>query len=162
MTKWNGLRRTPLKRKTGLDRSKDRAFPRSPIKRKKIGQGIRDGAFSNLTIRKPIPARSKRREAMYAGPNGRRAFVARMLEEFPNCQIGAAECTGRAQSVHEVIKRSAGGAILPGPKAEEQGQRFLTACFICNGYVERFPKWARENGFSISRHSLLKGSAESQ
>ncbi len=78
----------------------------------------------------------------------RRAFVAEFLEANPACQIRGPDCTGRAESVHEVIKRSHQGAIVPGEKATAQGQVFMAACHVDNGYVEDHPAWARERGFT--------------
>ena len=54
----------------------------------------------------------------------------------------------QAEGVHEVIKRSHGGAIVPGEKATAQGQRFIAACHRDNQRVEDHPAWARERGFA--------------
>ena len=115
------LRRTPLRRGTPLART------------------------ALAKPRKAIRVRSARMEAAYAGPTGRRAFN-RTLP--PECAINSPVCWGGARTWHEVIKRSHGGAIVPGEKATAQGQRFVAACHPCNGYLEDHPAWAREKGFA--------------
>lgn len=79
----------------------------------------------------------------------RRRFVGEFLAERPRCEIRwDANCRGRSESVHEVVKRSHGGEILPGPKADAQGQRFVAACLPCNGAIEDHPAEARARGWS--------------
>ena len=112
------MKRTPLRRTTGLSRSTT-----------------------------PIRKRSKRVAALYR--EQRIPLVRRLLAERPACEIAwDANCRGRSESVHEVIKRSHGGAIVPGPKAEAQGQRFVAACLPCNGAVEDHPAEARSRGWA--------------
>lgn len=90
--------------------------------------------------------RSKATEQLYVQ---RRAFVREFLTENPRCQIAwDGRCRGRAEGVHEVVKRSHGGAIIPGPKADAQGQRFMAACHPCNQAVEDVPAEARRRGFA--------------
>ena len=110
------MRRTPLRRVTGLSRS---------------------------TALRP---RSRKMTRAYVG---RRAFVAATLAERPRCEIAWDErCRERSESVHEVVKRSHGGALVPGPRAEAQGQRFVAACLPCNGAVEDHPAGARRRGWA--------------
>ena len=79
----------------------------------------------------------------------RRAFVATLLASRPACEIAwDSRCRGRSESVHEVVKRSHGGAIVPGAKADAQGQRFVAACLPCNGAVEDAPAEARKRGWA--------------
>jgi len=111
------MRKTALRRVTGLSRSTTR-----------------------------LRARSRKTTALYVG---RRAFVAETLRERPRCEIvWDANCRGRSESVHEVVKRSHGGALVPGPKADAQGQRFVAACLPCNGAVEDAPAEARRRGWA--------------
>ena len=112
------MKRTALRRVTGLSRSTTRIRPRS-----------RKTAALYREVRVPL--------------------VRRLLAERPRCEIRWDErCRGRSESVHEVIKRSHGGAIVPGPKAEAQGQRFVAACIPCNGAVEDHPAEARRRGWA--------------
>lgn len=79
----------------------------------------------------------------------RRKFVATFLDGRP-CEgrdVIPGECFG-AMSVHEAIRRSAMGAILPGPVADAQGQRFHALCAGHHSYVTDHPAWAKANGFS--------------
>ena len=95
-----------------------------------------------------------------------KAWARDFCEANPRCEIHSKLCTTHTQGVHHVIKRSAGGARMPGLLATEQGQVFVPACNRCNGYVEDHPAWARENGFTKRnplrgmnyRHSLPWGS----
>lgn len=97
--------------------------------------------------RSPIRRRSKARQKLYAGE--RIPFVVATIEARPVCEIQSPECTQQATTVHERIKRSAGGAIVPGEKADAQGQVFDSCCDLCNLYVETHPQWSRDNGFVI-------------
>ena len=101
-----------------------------------------------------ISRRSKKREAAYAGPEGRRAFVKAFLAEWQICMIdkvceenSSILFAGLAVDVHEKIPRSAMGAIVPGEKATEQGQVFYAVCRQCHSYIHDNPKWAKEKGW---------------
>ena len=110
--------------------------------------------------RKPLKPVSDKRKA--AQPE-RRAFVADMLRRSPGCQIGSPICTGRATQVHEAIKRSQGGAIVPGPLATEQGQEFFTSCWACNClWVEQNDHEARRLGFTKSNPLRRPGLMETK
>lgn len=63
----------------------------------------------------------------------RTAFTKQMREERPYCEIKLEGCIGQPIFPHEAIRRSAGGAIVPGEKADAQGQVFWAACNFCNG-----------------------------
>ncbi len=115
------MKRSPIKRRTPLARST------TPLKRS------------------PIRKRSKKMEATYAKKDGRRAFVAQLLGGV--CEVQWENCTGMAQDVHEWWARGMGGAIVPGDKADRQGQRFITVCRRCHGELDEQPKRAREEGW---------------
>lgn len=99
--------------------------------------------------RSPLRTVSKKRRKLNVK---RREFTSAMLLVRPNCELRSPVCTGRSQAIDEALKRSAGGAIIPGQLAEAQGQRFYAACHPCNTYKEDHPRWAMEQGFTISRH----------
>jgi hypothetical protein len=82
----------------------------------------------------------------------RRAFVNAFLRGKACEAIGVApgQCFGEL-TVNEVLRRSAGGAIVPGPKADAQQQVFQALCVGHHSYVTDHPKWARENGFQKGR-----------
>ena len=94
--------------------------------------------------------RSKRREA---ASGERRAFVRAFLAEHPTCQVCPyLRPTWRASvDVHESLRRSAGGAIVPGPKATEQGQTFWALCRDCHDRltnpIGRFREYALRMGW---------------
>ena len=97
-----------------------------------------------------IRKRSKKREQAYSGPDGRRVFVSAYLEEHPWCEIRHTCWRGKGSDsvdVHEKIPRSAMGAIVPGEKADEQGQVFFAVCRECHDYIHLHPKWAKEQGW---------------
>ena len=75
--------------------------------------------------RKPIAHRSKRMQAKYDGPDGRKALVARLLEKYPVCRFGGFawdgfkyaqymtyNCKHPSQDIHEILSRARGGSIL--------------------------------------------------
>ena len=117
------MKRTPLRRKTGLKRST------TPLKRS--------------AIRK----RSKRMEALYSGSGGRRAFVSVFLADNPRCQIRWENCTEGSVDVHEWHTRGTGGAIIPGDKADRQGQKFFAVCRRCHTQIDEEPRRAKEEGW---------------
>ena len=99
--------------------------------------------------RSPINRRSKKTEDLYAGTDGRRAFVERHLHLNAFCVVRK-ECkliASVAVDVHERTPRSAMGAIVPGEKADEQGQVFFAVCRPCHDFIHRDPSWSREKGF---------------
>lgn len=72
-----------------------------------------------------------------------------LLTEKPNCEVKwNAQCQQRSVDVHEVINRSQGGAIVPGPKADAQGQRFVATCRPCHTEITDHPAEARRRGWT--------------
>ena len=96
--------------------------------------------------RTPIRRRSKKREAAYAGPEGRRAFVAAFIKANPYCAVMWEDCTVWTQDVHEWWSRGTGGAIVPGGKADQQKQRFIPICRRCHGELDLQADRAKEQG----------------
>ena len=66
-----------------------------------------------------------------------------MLKENPNCEIKSPVCTGKAQGLNHKQKRSPNNLI--------KKENLERACNACNGYCEKHPKWAEQNGHQISR-----------
>lgn len=91
-----------------------------------------------------IRRRSKKTEALYVT---RRAFVKAFIEANPFCAVMWEDCTILTQDVHEWWSRGAGGAIVPGPKADIQGQRFIPICRRCHGELDLQPDRAKEQGW---------------
>ena len=87
--------------------------------------------------------RSKR--AVELAP-ARRRFVREFLAGR-ECEARDLGCFG-PMTVHEVVKRSHGGAIVPGAKADAQGQVFMALCAGHNGWVEDHPAEARRRGLA--------------
>ena len=94
-----------------------------------------------------------------AAKNERRAFVAEFLARHPTCAVcPALRATWRSSvDVHETLRRSAGGAIVPGPKADAQGQEFLAVCRDCHDRltnpVGEFREQAIRLGWIQSRYN---------
>jgi len=102
---------------------------------------------------KRINARSAGRVKAYAGADGRAQFVAATLAARPRCEVETPVCTGVAVDVHESILRSRGGAIVPGPLADAQGQRFFAICRDCHTHVHANRPWSEERGYLDARHA---------
>ena len=94
-----------------------------------------------------IKRRSKKTAAAYAGKDGRRAFVKGYLKAWPVCQVNWEGCTAWTQDVHEWWSRGTGGAIVPGPKADIQGQQFIPVCRHCHDQLQLQPDRAKEEGW---------------
>lgn len=93
--------------------------------------------------------RNAKMQTAYDGPDGRKAFVRIALYRAPFCQIHEKCSRDKSVDIHEKIPRSAGGAIVPGEKATEQGQIFFAVCRADHDYIHDHPKWAKENGWLI-------------
>lgn len=99
---------------------------------------------------KGVRRRSARMKALYAV---RRVFVAQILATRRVCEVKWDDlCSGRSSTVHELIPRSQGGEILPGPKADAQGQRFFAACLWCHDGLHLNPAKARRRGLLRRRN----------
>lgn len=100
--------------------------PEKPLK-KKIRQRVRKKSKKLAT-----------REREY------KKIVAEMIHESNLCELTTPVCTGVAEGLHHMKGR--GIHLLT--------RKFLKrACNACNGYVERHPAYALENGLSVSRHT---------
>lgn len=83
---------------------------------------------------------------------GRRALVARLLQEHPWCEAcellkrPGVKVALRSQDVHEILPRSAGGDIL-----DESG--LLVVCRPCHLHIHAHPKKAMELGLLKSRYA---------
>lgn len=88
-----------------------------------------------------LAARSPRRARFMA--KVRVPLVRSMFAESPWCELGERiatvdedhVCTRRAEGLHELRKRSAGGSMT-------NRANLLRACNACNGWVENFPRLA--------------------
>jgi hypothetical protein len=86
-------------------------------------------------------------KALYAGKDGRRMFVSVFLADNPYCEVKWEDCQQGSRDVHEVIPRGIGGAILPGEKADRQGQRFVAICRRCHGDLDLQKGRAKAEGW---------------
>ena len=122
---------------------------RTPLKRR-VGLKARRGLSGSANERPAGPRRTLRPRSPRATAEAdeRRSFVAEFLPGKP-CELAAlfGGCFGR-MTVHERIKRSHGGAIVPGAKAEAQGQSFHALCAGHNDWVEDHPAEARRRGLA--------------
>lgn len=113
---------------------------------------------------KPLPFRSAKRAAI---ADERRAFVARILFERPQCEarhylrpivsglVGIDQdrvvaalrgCTWRSTEVHEIVLRSRGGSIV-------DDENVAALCHWCHGWVTTEPRLATMAGLQRSRWS---------
>lgn len=72
---------------------------------------------------------------------------AEQLAEFPDCQVQAPGCTGRATEISHII-----GVGRGGPKADRENME--SACHWCGQYVENHKTWSLETGHH--RHGFQK------
>ena len=95
---------------------------------------------------KPMRRRSVKMAAEYVK---RRAFVTKYLAEHPWCEARASSiCASFSVDVHEVIRRSHGGALYPGQEGKRE-TRYMALCRVCHDLITTHPAWARENGWEI-------------
>lgn len=130
------------------------------MKRTPINRG--SGGLSRsapMSRGKPLAPRSAKMKAKYAGSGsveGRRAFVARILTERPDCQacsriaevdaVVAARCARRSVDVHELLARSAGGSIL-------DDANVVAVCRSAHDWIGNHPIEALALGLRLSRYS---------
>ncbi len=116
----------------------------------------------------PLRPRSAKMKAKYAGPDGRAAFVARILAERPRCEAedlwarlfwsGSFDvldhaavlerqrrCGGKSVDVHELLARSAGGSIVDPANVK-------ALCRACHDFVGAKPRQALALGLRLSRY----------
>jgi hypothetical protein len=114
--------------------------------------------------RKPLPFRSAKRAAI---ADERRAFVARILSERPQCEArhylrpivsglddidqgrvlaALRGCTWQASEVHELLSRARGGSIV-------EDANVASLCHWCHGWVTTEPRLATMAGLQRSRWS---------
>ena len=90
--------------------------------------------------KKAIPIKSVKRLAedkLY------KKIVKELLALHPGCKIKSPVCTGKAQGLDHLQKRS--------PKNYLQRSNLIPACNACQLYKEENPEWSNKNGTSISR-----------
>ena len=123
------MRRTPLRRVTGLARGESQ-LKRTPLER-----------------RTRLNPRSRKRKAI---AQERREFVQRILRERPWCQA----CTvidGLAQplpatDVHEIVRRSQGSPIVPSQGLRDED--VWAVCRICHDWIGLHPERAVKLGLA--------------
>lgn len=94
--------------------------------------------------KKPISIKSVKRIAedkLY------KKIVKEMLALKPNCRIKSPVCTGKAQGLDHLQKRS--------PKNYLKRSNLIPACNACQLYKEEHPEWSNKNGTSISRFKKI-------
>ena len=70
-------------------------------------------------------------------------IVKEMLALHPYCRIKSPVCTGKAQGLDHLQKRS--------PKNYLKRNNLIPACNACQIYKEENPEWSNKNGTSISK-----------
>lgn len=95
--------------------------------------------------RKRLRPRSVKQAAAYVE---RRAFVAEYLAAHPFCEAHLQGCTLRSVDVHEIVRRSHGGAIFPGQKGKRETE-YLAVCRPDHDWISTHPKLAKEHGLEV-------------
>lgn len=98
-----------------------------------------------MVTRKPLPKRSVKMATLYR--DERAPFVAKFIAEHPRCQFPE-PCLRASESVHEVIRRSHGGALYPG----QPGKRETAYMALCNwhhDWVTSHPAEAKRLGLEV-------------
>lgn len=92
---------------------------------------------------KPLRKRSPKMAGVYVE---RRKFVRELLSARIYCEF--TDCKHVSVDVHEVTRRSHGGALYPG----QPGKRETTYYALCRAhhdYVTTHPEWARAHGYEV-------------
>lgn len=94
---------------------------------------------------KGLRPRSRKRERAMVE---RRAFVAEFLALHPFCEARLPDCTRRSDDVHEIVRRSHGGAIFPGQKGKRETE-YLAVCRADHNWISEHPTLAKEHGLEV-------------
>lgn len=92
---------------------------------------------------KPLRPRSLKMQREYVK---RRAFVAKYLAEHTRCEFDP--CRADSVDVHEVIRRSHGGALYPG-QAGKRPTPYAALCRHHHTWVTEHPALARAYGWEV-------------
>lgn len=96
------------------------------------------------SLKRLRPRSAKQAKAYVA----RRKFVAEFLAANPWCQARLEGCTGASVDVHEIVRRSHGGAIFPGQEGKRE-TGYLSVCRSCHNWISTHPKLAQEHGLEV-------------
>lgn len=95
----------------------------------------------------PIAKKSKKREVLDRTKYAPKATAFKKAN--PECQAMIEGCTKVTQHVHHMKGRNNEADLL-------DEKYWLAVCFNCHNLIEANPEWAKQNGFSKSRHSDSK------
>lgn len=98
----------------------------------------------------PIGAATERFNASEDGIEYRARVIA---ERGAPCPVRAPGCTGKVEHLHEKLSRGRAGGIQA---AVRDGPPPVGMCDNCNDHISRYPRWAKENGWLLSRKDLAK------
>lgn len=93
---------------------------------------------------KPISRESEKRKKLN---KEYKAIVKKELGSGKKCEVKSPVCTGKAQGMNHIQKRSAKNLI--------EKTNLTPCCNACNMYIEEHPCWAKENGHSKSRFEKI-------
>lgn len=96
------------------------------------------------SLKRLRPRSAKQAKAYVA----RRKFVAEFLAANPVCQARLEGCTGASVDVHELVRRSHGGAIFPGQE-DKRETAYLAVCRADHDWITSHPKLAQEFGLEV-------------
>jgi hypothetical protein len=104
-------------------------------------QQLKNGVITKpVKEKKPIPKMSAKRKV---DQKEYVKIVKEKLKTDDRCKIKSSACTGKAQGLHHLIKRS--------PNTFLKEDNLIEACNACNSFLESNDKWARTNGFVKSK-----------
>lgn len=95
--------------------------------------------------KKPIARFSEKRQKLQVKYN---KLVKEMLADNKMCEIKSPDCTGVAEGLHHIEKRSARNLL--------DKTKLKRSCNYCNTFVENNVSWAEKKGFIISKHKKTK------
>lgn len=72
-----------------------------------------------------------------------RKVVKEMLAKDGRCEIHSPVCTGKAEGLHHIVKRSVKNLMKP--------ENLKRSCNACNSFIEANVDWAQEHGFVKSK-----------
>jgi len=90
--------------------------------------------------KKPINKVAEKRKAVN---RNLAKIVAEMKKNIEICSIKSPVCNGLVQTANHIQKRL--------PNNIDDPNNLEPCCYPCNGFVENFPDWARENGHNKIR-----------
>lgn len=103
--------------------------------------------------RAPMSSIGAATKRFYASDAGKEYAETRETTRGGPCPVRTPVCTGFVEHLHEIYSSGRAGGKAA---AVRDGPPPVPCCDRCNDYVSLHPRWARDNGWLLSRKDIAK------